>query len=139
MATPPVPAEIEAFLRAANPAVIATLSEDGSPHTVATWYLWDEGRVLVNMDRARKRLAHLRRDPRASLTVLGADGWQRHVTLEGRAVSIEPDLELEDIDRLARHYTASPFGTRDRARVSAWIEVDSWHAWAGARAWGGSD
>lgn len=41
MATPPVPTEIEAFLREANLAVIATLSEDGSPHTVATWYLWD--------------------------------------------------------------------------------------------------
>lgn len=135
MADPPVPAEIDAFLREANPAVIATLRDDGSPHTVATWYLWDAGRVLVNMDRARQRLAHLRRDPRVSLTVLGAEDWYRHVTLEGAAVSIEPDPELEGIDRLARHYTGDPFGTRDRTRVDAWIEVDSWHAWAGARAW----
>ena len=141
MASPPVPPEIQAFLQEANPAVIATLHDDGSPHTVATWYLWDTGRVLVNMDGARRRLAHLRRDPRVSITVLGADadGWYRHVTLEGRAVSIEPDPELDDIDRLARHYTASPFGTRGRSRVSAWIEVDSWHAWAGARPWARPD
>src|SRR3984957_3474955 len=64
MASPPVPPEIQAFLQEANPAVIATLRDDGSPHTVATWYLWDTGRVLVNMDGARRRLAHLRRAPR---------------------------------------------------------------------------
>ncbi len=135
----PVPAELDAFLMRPNPAVIATLRDDGSPHTAATWYLWDAGLVLVNMDRARRRLAHLRRDPRASITILGADAWYRHVTLEGRAISIEPDPECDDIDRLARHYTGDPFGTRDRPRVSARIEVETWHAWAGSGAWATSE
>ena len=131
----PVPAELDEFLRQPNPAVIATLRQAGSPHTAATWYLWEAGRVLVNMDPSRRRLALLRRDPRASITILGGDGWHRHVTLEGRAVSIEPDPDLEDIDRLARHYTGDAFGTRTRPRVSAWIEVESFHAWAGTGAW----
>ena len=30
--------------------MIATLQSDGSPNTVATWYIWENGRVLVNMD-----------------------------------------------------------------------------------------
>ena len=34
----PVPAEVDAFLRLPNPAVIATLRPDGSPHSVPTWY-----------------------------------------------------------------------------------------------------
>jgi PPOX class probable F420-dependent enzyme len=133
----PLPRELEAFLSEPNPAVIATLRGDGRPHTAATWYLWERGRVLVNMDERRERLQHVRRDPRVSITVLGADGWHRHVTLEGSVVSLNPDREFEGIDRLARHYTGAPFGTRDHGRVNAWIEIVSWHAWAGTSQVGG--
>jgi PPOX class probable F420-dependent enzyme len=135
MPKPPLPDKLVEFLAEPNPSVIATAAPDGGLHTTATWYVWDDGRVLVNMDAGRKRLAHLREDPRVSLTVLGKDDWSRHVSLSGRVVSFEPDPELEGIDRLARHYTGQPFGRRDRERVSAWIEVDSWHAWAGAEPW----
>jgi hypothetical protein len=36
---------------------------------------------------------------------------------------------LDDIDRIARHYTGRPYPLRDRERVSAYIEVATWHAW----------
>ncbi len=75
MPEPPVPPEVDAFLRKPNPAVIATLRPDGSPHTVATWYDWEDGRVLVNMDESRLRLRFMRRDPRVSLTVLDEASW----------------------------------------------------------------
>ena len=52
----PVPPEIEAFLREPNPAVVATLRADGSPHSVATWYDWVDGLILLNMDATRARL-----------------------------------------------------------------------------------
>lgn len=138
MAKPPLPTELHTFLTGPNPAVIATLRADGRPHTAATWYLWEDERVLVNMDESRRRLHHLHEDPRVSLTVLAAEEWYRHVTLEGRAVAIERDANLAGIDRLARHYTGSPFQTRDRTRFNAWIEVEAWHAWAGAHAWTGA-
>src|SRR2546425_643708 len=86
---------------AAAPAVIASLRRDGSPHTVATWYDWEDGRVLLNMDESRLRLRFMRRDRRVALTVLDEEGWHRHVSLLGRIVSLEEDLELRDIDRLA--------------------------------------
>jgi PPOX class probable F420-dependent enzyme len=137
MPSPPLPTALSEFLSAPNPAVIATVRPDGSPHTAATWYLWEDGRVLVNMDEGRKRLEYLRRDPQVSLTVLGADAWYRHVTLLGRVAALEPDPELEAIDRLSRHYMGNPYSQRDRGRVSAWIEVDAWHAWDGGHAWNG--
>lgn len=139
MPKPPLPPELDEFLSRPNPSVIATLRQDGSPHSTATWYLWENGRVLVNMDEGRKRLEYLRNDPRVSLTVLGADEWYRHVTLVGRVVSLDPDPELEDIDRLSRHYMGNPYSQRDRGRVSAWIEVESWHSWFGGAPWTGSD
>jgi PPOX class probable F420-dependent enzyme len=139
MPKPPLPQELDEFLTKPNPAVIATLQPDGTPHTAATWYIWDGGRVLVNMDESRRRLQYLRDDPRVSITVLGESEWYRHVTLRGRAASIEPDTELGDIDRLSRHYMGNPYSQRDRPRVSAWIEVDSWHSWAGGSSWRGSE
>jgi PPOX class probable F420-dependent enzyme len=109
--------------------VIATLGPGGTPHSAATWYLWEDGRALVNMDESRRRLEYLRHDPRASLTVLdGADG-AGHVTLHGRVVGLTEDVGLADIDRLARQYRQEDYPVRDRTRFSGWIEVDGWHAW----------
>lgn len=125
----PVPAHVDEFLRKPNPAVVASLRPDGSPHTVATWYDWEEGLVLLNMDESRLRLGFMRRDPRVALTVLAEESWDSHVSLLGRIVSIEDDPELTDIDRLARRYTGKPFGTRDHKRVSAWMEPERWHGW----------
>ena len=135
MPKPPLPPEADALLRRANPAVIATLRADGSPHTAATWYDWDGERLLVNMDATRRRLANMRGDPRVSLTVLDAESWYRQLTVFGRVVDIGPDSDLADIDRLARRYTGGPFRNRARDSVSAWIEVDAWYGWENAAPW----
>jgi PPOX class probable F420-dependent enzyme len=129
MPAPPVPSEVEEFLLRPNPAVIATLRPDGSPHSVATWYDWADGLALVNMDESRLRLRFMRGDPRVALTALGVDSWYSHVSLIGRAIRIEDDPDLVDIDRLAVRYTGKPFRRRDSRRVSAWIEPERWHAW----------
>jgi PPOX class probable F420-dependent enzyme len=126
---PPLPPRLDAFLAKPNPAVIATVRPDGTPVTVATWYDWEGGRVLVNMDAGRRRLEHLRAEPRVSLTVMDIANWGSHVSLQGRVVSLEDDADLRDIDRLATRYGLVEYPFRDRPRVSAWIEVELWHAW----------
>ena len=130
MPKPPFPAPVRALLSAPCPAVVTTLRPDGQPVSVATWYLLDGDRILVNMDEGRRRLDYLRHDPRVSLTVLAADDWYTHVSLQGRVVELLDDAGLADIDRLSQHYRRRPYPTRDRRRVSAWIEVDRWHGWA---------
>jgi PPOX class probable F420-dependent enzyme len=130
-----VPEQVSEFLTQANPAVVATLRPDGFPHTAATWYLWEGGRVLVNMDETRRRLDHMRRDPRVSLTAMAEDAWYRQVTLMGEVVSIEADAGMRDIDRLAVHYTGEPFARRDQQRWSAWVRIDRWFGWQGGSSW----
>jgi PPOX class probable F420-dependent enzyme len=117
------------FLQQVNPAVMATLRPTGAPHSAATWYDWEDGRALVNMDTSRVRLSYLRDDPRVSLTVLSERDWYRQVTVLGRVVEFRDDTDLVDIDRLARRYTGEPYRNRVRARVSAWIQPDRWYAW----------
>lgn len=129
MAKPPVPEAVKELLDKPNPAVITSVRPDGQPVSVATWYLWVDGRVLVNMDEGRKRLDYLRSEPRTTLTVLDTDSWYTHISLQGRVVELLDDPDLSDIDRIARHYTGNQYHVRDRNRVSAWIEVDRWHGW----------
>jgi PPOX class probable F420-dependent enzyme len=131
----PLPPEVDRLLRKANPAVIATLRTDGSPHTAVTWYDWDGERMLVNMDSTRVRLKHMRRDPRVSVTVMDGAAWYRQVTLFGRVVEIRDDPEFKDIDRLSLRYTRRQFNSRLRTRISALIEPDRWYGWEGSTAW----
>ena len=133
MAEPPLPDDVQELLRQPNPAVIVTLRPDGQPVSVATWYLYEDDRVLVNMDVSRARLSYLRQDPRVSLTALATGDWYTHVSVQGRAVDLLDDTDLVDIDRLSTHYTGNAYPVRDSPRVSAWIEVDSWHGWGAAR------
>ncbi len=133
----PLSDDVRELLAKPNPAVIATLRRDGQPVSVATWYILEEDRsrgdrILVNMDEGRKRLEHLRNDPRVSLTVLAADDWYTHVSIQGTVVEIADDPELKDIDRLSVHYTGDPYPVRDRARISAWFEVERWFGWGAA-------
>ena len=129
MAKPPLPDHVVELLSKPNPAVIATVRPDGQPVSVATWYLLDGERILVNMDESRKRLDYLRSDPRVTLTVLAADDWYTHVSLQGGVVEMHDDPELADIDRLSRHYTGHEYRNRARKRVSAWVEIHRWHGW----------
>jgi PPOX class probable F420-dependent enzyme len=131
----PVPPEVDEFLRGPNPAVVASIRPDGSPHTAATWYLWDGEQALLNMDESRLRLQFMRRNPRVALTALGEESWYRHVSILGRIAEIVEDADLSDIDRLSLHYSGQPFSTRDRRRYSARLVPEGWHAWDGSGPW----
>jgi PPOX class probable F420-dependent enzyme len=129
MPKPPMPPEVVELLQKPNPAVITTLRPDGQPVSVATWYVMDGDRVLVNMDQGRKRLDYLRGDRRVTITVLDSDGWNTHVSMQGRVTELTDDEDKSGIDRIARHYTGRAYPDRQRGRVNAWIEVDRWHGW----------
>jgi PPOX class probable F420-dependent enzyme len=129
MPKPPLSENVIELLTRPNPAVIATVGPEGQPVCVATWYLWEDGQILVNMDESRKRVARLRTDPRATLTVLAAEGWHTYVSLQGKVTRMEDDVDLTDIDRLSQHYLGKPYWARDSKRISAWIEIERWHGW----------
>lgn len=129
MPTLPFTPVVREMLERPNPAVITTLRPDGHPVSVATWYAMDGDRVYVNMDVSRKRVEHLRNDPRVSVAVLSAESWYNQVTILGRVGEMRDDEGLAGIDRLSQHYRGRPYPDRDRARVSAWIDVERWTGW----------
>ena len=123
----PLPQEVIEFLQAPNAAVISTVRSDGAPYSAATWYDWEDGRILVNMDFERLRLSHMRRDPRVAVTVIEIEDWYHAVTILGRVSEIRDDEGLADIDRLSQRYRGEPYWNRDRKRVTALSEPERWH------------
>jgi PPOX class probable F420-dependent enzyme len=125
-----LPDQLIRLLKAPNPAVMATVRSDGSPQTVATWYeLEADGRILLNLDATRVRLAHLRRRPEVAMTVLDGDSWYRHVSLRLSVAEIADDDGMQLIDRLAIRYLGVPYQKRDQHRVNVWLTIDSWFGW----------
>lgn len=114
-------------------ATMSTVRADGQPVSVPTWYLFEDGRILVNLDAGRVRLAHLRREPRVALSMMDPQDWITHVSIQGRVAQILDDPGLHDIDRISRHYTGHDYPVRDRDRVSVWIDIERWHAWGRLR------
>lgn len=127
----PVPPAVDAFLRRPNLAVLAYLRPRGAPDSLATWYDWEDGRVLLNLDPVRSpaRLRWLRRDGRISLTAIDPETFYRHVTVRAEVERIEDDAGLADIDRLSLRYTGAPYTRRENPRVSVWARAIAWHAW----------
>lgn len=133
-----LPDDVVAYLELPQHAVLGWISKRGHPVTAGTWYDLDGEEILLNMDAQRRRVHSLVKGASVSLTALDAENWYRHVSLLGEIVRVEPDPDLEAIDRLSRRYTGAPYGDRDRPRVSAWLAVRSWHGWIEGRYWPGS-
>ena len=133
MPTPPLPPEVETFLAEPNYATISSVRPDGQPVSVPTWYLYEDGQIVVNMDNGRKRIDYLKADPRISLSAMDPADWVTHVSVQGRIVEWIEDVDLTEIDRISRHYTGQPYGNRDRPRVTARIDIDRWHTWGRLR------
>ena len=132
MPATPLPADLREMLAKPNPAVITSSGPTASrsrwpPGTSSTgtgsWSTWT---------RAASGWSTCETDPRVSLTALDEESWYTHVSVQGRVVEMADDPDLTDIDRLSRHYRGQDYPQRDRGRVSAWIEVDSWHGWGKA-------
>jgi PPOX class probable F420-dependent enzyme len=130
---PPLPDDVAALFAKPNPAVMGTIHPDGHPVTVATWYLYEDGRLLLNLDATRARLRHLRANPQVSLTALAEGDWYTHVSVQGRVAEIRDDAGLTDIDRVSTHYTGQPYPNRDSPRVTVVVEIEHWHGWGAAK------
>ena len=125
-----LPDDVERFLAGPHPAVMATVAKDGRPVAVATWFLYEGGgRILVNLDAERVRLAHLRREPRFALDVVHPDDWYTHLSLQLVAYDYRDDTDLADIDALSQQYVQQPYSNRDRPRVSVRAQVQRWSRW----------
>ncbi len=106
--------EIEAFLREPNVAVIATVTPDGSPHAVPTWYEYDNGEIVLHMGAGSRRYGNIKRNSRVVVCIDTRTPPYKAAIIEGRARTEEtkPGAEDERTRRMAVHYLGEAVGNR---------------------------
>jgi PPOX class probable F420-dependent enzyme len=95
--------DTRALLDGKNFAAVATINEDGSPHTSVVWIARDGDTVLFSTTAGRQKGRNLARDPRISLTVIDAQNPYHSVDIRGTAELIE-DRDKSLPRRLSRKY-----------------------------------
>ncbi|MBI3841069.1 MAG: PPOX class F420-dependent oxidoreductase [Thaumarchaeota archaeon] len=109
-------AKAEAFLKEPHFAKLATLMRDGSPQLTPIWYMYEDGKLIVNTTRDRVKFRNIRRDARVALLV---DNGYTYVTVFGRGRVAEERDPKADIERLAIRYRGEESG-RKAARDRYW-------------------
>jgi PPOX class probable F420-dependent enzyme len=97
--------EKQAKFIAENPYVgtATTLRDDGSPHNTIVWVDAEDGVVTFNTAVGRAKERHLRRDPRAAITVVHPENAYLWVSVSGPAELTEEGAD-DQIDHLAKKY-----------------------------------
>jgi len=100
---------MRALVDAPNPAVLTTLNPDGSPQASVVWLDRDGDDLLVSSTAGLRKERNLRRDPRASLTVLGDARGLRYLVVSG-TVTITEDEGRALAVRMAEKYDGEGAG-----------------------------
>jgi PPOX class probable F420-dependent enzyme len=98
--------EALSFVRQRHQGILVTIRGNGRPQLSNVLYLFGEdGLARVSVTDSRAKTANLRRDPRASLYVLG-DSFFSYVVVEGTAElsAVARSSDDEAVDELAAVY-----------------------------------
>ena len=102
------------FIRDRTQGVLATIRANGRPQLSNIMYVpGDDGSLHISITDSRAKTRNLRRDPRASLYVLG-DNFYQYVVLEAAAelTPVTTDPHDATADLLVDYYARARVSTR---------------------------
>jgi PPOX class probable F420-dependent enzyme len=76
---------VERFLETEPVIWLSSIRPDGAPHLVPTWFVWDDGTILIRSKPHAKKVRNLAHDPRAMVALGDADDDFDVGLLEARA------------------------------------------------------
>jgi PPOX class probable F420-dependent enzyme len=115
------------LLEEANFAAVATLRKDGTPAVNVTWVDMDNGHVVLNSAEGRQWPERLRRNGRATITVVNHENPYEYVEIQGRLAEEDHEHADDNIDQLAKKYLGKdeyPFRQPGEERVLFRIEPE---------------
>lgn len=97
-----------------NVAHLATVSEDGSPHSVPLWAGVEGNRIAFFTESSSRKVRNIDGDARVALSIVARDDPYRMASVRGRVVErLDGPAGLEIIDRIAQKYTGRPYEQRE--------------------------
>jgi len=116
-----------ALLEGKNFCHVGTLRKDGTPHIVPVWVDTDGEHLLVNTAEGRAWERNLRRDPRATCTVINMENPYEFAEFVGHVAERTTEGADAHIDKLAKKYMGVdeyPFRDPAETRVTFKIAPD---------------
>lgn len=99
-----------------NFAHIATLREDGSPHSVPTWIARAGDQIVFVKEAGSVGLINVRRDPRIAISIIDRDNPYCYCTVRGVICEERTgDEAIEQLHELAIRYTGRCYPAKDLA------------------------
>jgi PPOX class probable F420-dependent enzyme len=115
------------LLEQPNFVAVATVDDDGVPDVKVVWADVDDGQVVLNSAEGRKWPERLRRQGRATVTVVNHENPYEYAVIKGRLAEDTHEGADESIDALAKKYLGKdeyPFRQPGEQRVLFRIEPE---------------
>ena len=120
-----LPGNVKELIDRANFAHLATLMEDGSPHSTPVWVGRDGDRLMIGTSGNSLKARNTKRDPRVAISMVDFRDPYMEAQLRGRVVEHRSDSDLKILDAISVRYTGKPFPMRGyEDRVALVIEID---------------
>jgi len=120
-----LPGNVKELIDRANFAHLATLMEDGSPHSTPVWVGRDGDRLMIGTSGNSLKARNTKRDPRVAISMVDFKDPYMEAQLRGRVVEHRSDSDLKILDAISVRYTGKPFPMRGyEDRVALVIEID---------------
>ena len=120
----PLADNVKQLVDRANFAHLATLMEDGSPHSTPVWVGREGDRIIVGTSGNSLKARNTRRDPRVALSMVDFQDPYPELQLRGRVIEHRPDPELKLLDAISMRYVGKPFPMRGyEDRIALIIEA----------------
>lgn len=109
-------------------AHLATLMPDGSPQVTPVWFLYQDGKFVVNTARGRVKDRNMTQNARVALSIVDPDNPYAHVAVRGKIARTTEEGADANINALTKKYLGQdkyPFGRPGEVRVLYEIEPTS--------------
>jgi PPOX class probable F420-dependent enzyme len=112
-------------------AHLATVMPDGSPQVTPVWFLYDNGKFIVNTARGRIKDRNMTQNALVALSIVDPENPYSHLAVRGKIVKATEEGAAANIDVMAKKYLGQdkyPFGQPGEVRVIYEIQPTSVHA-----------
>jgi PPOX class probable F420-dependent enzyme len=106
-------------------ASLGTVMPDGSPQVTPVWFMYKDGKFIVNTARGRVKDRNMTKNAKVALSITDPDNPYSHVSLRGTIVNVTENGADANIDALAKKYLGQdkyPFRQPGEVRVMYEIE-----------------
>jgi PPOX class probable F420-dependent enzyme len=105
--------DIRKLVDRANFAHLATLMNDGSPHSAPVWIAREGDLILISTSGVSVKARNTQRDRRVSLSIVDFRDPYEEVQIRGRVVEQRPDAQFKYLDAVSQKYTGKNWPYRE--------------------------